>query len=259
MSTLSFTKKAAEDLVKAYSTPDIIAQRQTVLDLLDVQKAESVLDVGCGPGFLCEEMAKRTGSEGRVLGIDISEDLLALSRNRNPPEHLSYANEDALALSAADGTYDAVACTQVAEYIPDTAALLAEIARVLRPKGRALIMATDWDCVAWRTENPERMKRVMTAWESHCAHPRLPRVLPQALRAAGLERIDVAMHPLLNLSFTRNDYSYGVAKLVRTYVQKAGIDAEEADAWFDELTRLNTAGHYYMATARVIFTAYKPG
>jgi len=80
---LQFSEEAARKLEGIYSTPDIVAQRRTALDLLALVPGESAVDIGCGPGFLCEQMAEIVGSKGRVLGIDISDDLLAFARDRN--------------------------------------------------------------------------------------------------------------------------------------------------------------------------------
>lgn len=259
MSTISFTKEAAEDLAKAYSTPDVIAQREATLKLLDLQPGERVIDIGSGPGFLSETMAERVGPDGAVHGIDVSPDLIALSQSRNPPPQLTYAEEDALALSAGDASFDTVVSTQVAEYIPDTEGLLSEIFRVLRPGGRVLVMTTDWDCVAWHSDNPERMIAMMKAWEGHCAHSRLPRVLAAKMQTAGFDAPQITTHPIINLGFHRKAYSYGLAKLMRSYGEKAGVAARVANEWFDELTRLDEAGRYYFATARMIFQARKPG
>jgi len=107
---------------------------------------DAVIDIGCGPGFLCEQMADAVGNTGRVLGIDISEDLLAVARARNTREWLTYEPSDAAALGAPDRSFDVTVSIQVHEY-PDQA--IAEMFRVLKPGGRALIMNTDWDRVAW--------------------------------------------------------------------------------------------------------------
>jgi SAM-dependent methyltransferase len=258
MGTLSFTKEAASNLVKAYSTPDMVGQRAAVLDLLALQQNEHVIDVGCGPGFLCESMAETVGPGGRVQGVDISPDLIALCRDRTPPAHLSYAEENALALQSPEASFDVAVCTQVAEYIPDTGTVLAEMHRVLRPGGRGLVMATDWNCVGWHSSDPARMDRVMAAWEGHCAHPSLPRVLGVALRDAGFDGVDIHAHPIINTSFDRTQYSYGAAKLIGDYATGAGFSETEAAEWFGDLTRLAEAGQYYFVSARMIFTARKP-
>ena len=79
---LAFTDEAARRLQAIYTTPDIAAQRRAALDLLQLRSAESIIDVGCGPGFLSEEMADAVGPKGHVLGVDISEDLLAFAEER---------------------------------------------------------------------------------------------------------------------------------------------------------------------------------
>ena len=258
MSTLSFTKDAARNLAKAYATPDMVGQRAAVLDLLALRPGENVIDIGCGPGFLCESMAEAVGPGGAVLGIDISPDLIALCRDRHPPAHLDYAEEDALALKSDAESFDVAVCTQVAEYIPDTGTVLAEMFRVLRPGGRVLVMATDWNCVGWQSSDADRMARVMKAWEAHCAHPGLPRHLVPKLRDAGFEDVGVHAHPIINTDFDRTRYSYGGAKLIRDYVTGAGVSSQEATDWFEDLSRLAAAGRYYFFSARMIFLATKP-
>ena len=259
MGTLSFTKEAAQKLVETYSTPDMIGQRAAVIDLLGLRPREQVIDVGCGPGFLCESLAREVTEQGAVLGVDVSPDLIAFCRERNPPHHLRFAEENALELQAPDASFDAAVSTQVAEYIPDTGALLAQMFRVLRPGGRVLIMATDWNCVGWHSSDPERMARMMTVWEGHCAHPSLPRVLAPALRDAGFGNVDIHSHSIVNTRFDKTQYSYGAAKLIRDFACDTVVAAEEAQSWFDDLTQLDTKGQYYFASSRMIFRAQKPG
>ena len=75
MTGLEFTSEAAKQLEKVYLTTDIIAQRSETIRQLNLSSGESVLDVGCGPGYLCESMGEIVGRHGAVVGIDISSDL----------------------------------------------------------------------------------------------------------------------------------------------------------------------------------------
>lgn len=70
------------------------------------------------------------------------------------------------------------------EYVPDVDAALAELNRVLAQDGCAVICDADWDGVVWRSPNPERMDRVLAAFDDHCPHPRLGSRLAPKLRAA---------------------------------------------------------------------------
>ena len=86
MSGLTFTEDAARHLARVYLTPDVVAQRAETMKQLALSPGERVLDIGCGPGFLCESIAAAVGGDGAVTGIDISGDLIALCRSRNPPQ-----------------------------------------------------------------------------------------------------------------------------------------------------------------------------
>jgi arsenite methyltransferase len=146
---LQFSDEAARKLEAIYSSVDVIAQRRATLERLALDPGESVIDIGCGPGFLCEEMANAVGRTGRVLGIDISDDLLGVARERNELDWLTYEQGDARELDVPDAAFEVAVCAQTLEFIDNADRALAEMFRVLKPGGRALIMNTDWDRVAW--------------------------------------------------------------------------------------------------------------
>ncbi len=221
MSGLTFTEDAARHLARVYLTPDVVAQRAETMKQLALSPGERVLDIGCGPGFLCESIAAAVGSDGAVTGIDISSDLIALCKTRNPPKWLSYAVGDATQIAQPDASFDVVVCTQVAEYVPDVDRVLAEAFRVLKPGGRAVIVATDWDAVVWHSEKPERMAAVMKSWESHCAHPRLPRSLSNRFVRAGFRVDGATVFPILNLRWHDDTYSKGLSGLIRDFVGRS--------------------------------------
>jgi SAM-dependent methyltransferase len=107
MSGLEFTKDAARRLEDLYLTRDVVAQRAETIRRLAPSRREHVLDVGCGPGFLCESIAKIVGSDGAVVGVDISSDLIDSCRRRSPPQWLSYTVGDATQLAQPDASFDA--------------------------------------------------------------------------------------------------------------------------------------------------------
>ena len=254
MSGLMFTDAAARQLESLYMTRDIVSQRNATLKELNLSEGESVLDVGSGPGFLAESVADAVGTSGRVVGVDISDDLVARSQRRNNRSWLTFYTGDATALDEPDTAYDAVVCTQVAEYIPDVDAVLSEVRRVLKPGGRFVIVATDWDGVIWHSGSPERMSRIMRSWEAHCAHPRLPRHLMNHLVKAGLEFQRASAFPILNLTWSDDGYSKGLSALIRAFVSsQGGIDAETSSSWYHELSELSDAGDYFFSSTRFVF------
>ena len=99
-------------------------------------QARLVVDLGCGPGNSAKHL--RDAVDGTVIGIDPADAMLALARRRDP--RLALVRADAAALPLRDGTADAVAMHSVLYLLPDRAGALREVARVLRPGGRALLL-----------------------------------------------------------------------------------------------------------------------
>ncbi len=259
MSGLEFTNDAARQLEKIYLTSDVITQRSETLRHLNLSGGERILDIGCGPGYLCESMAEIVGRHGGVVGIDVSTDLIARCDRRKTSTWLSYAISDATKVNQADASFDVVVCTQVAEYVPDVDSVLSEAFRVLKPGGRAVFVATDWDAVVWYSENPERMALVMKVWEEHCAHPHLPRSLASRLVNAGFRLDGAAVFPILNLQWDDDCYSKGLAQTIRDFVaRKKVIPADDLKKWLCEFERLSEAGRYFFSSNRYIFKAAKP-
>jgi arsenite methyltransferase len=260
MSGLEFTEDAARRLERLYLTKDVIAQRAETVRRLAISRGERVLDVGCGPGFLCESIAAVVGSDGAVVGVDISSDLVALGERRNPPKWLSFTIGDATQLPQPDASFDVVACAQVAEYVPDVGRVLSEAFRVLRQGGRLVLVATDWDALIWHSESPNRMASILKSWETHCAHPHLPRSLAARLVSAGFRLHELAVFPILNLQWDDDLYSKGLAGLIRDFVgRKNEIPADDLRGWYEEFGLLSEAGRYFFSSNRYIFMVSKPG
>lgn len=258
MSGLEFTDAAAKRLERLYLTRDVVAQRSETLRLLELVPGEQVLDIGCGPGFLCESIASEVGATGAVVGIDVSRDLIGLCERRNPPQCLSYAVGDATNIERPNASFDAVTCTQVAEYVPDVDRVVSEAFRVLKPGGRTVFVATDWDAVIWHSQARDRMARVMKSWEAHCAHPNLPRSLARRLTSAGFRLDEASVFPILNLRWDDDTYSKGLAELIRNFVaNRSDIPTNELEDWLDEFPKLSAESLYFFSSNRYIFCASK--
>lgn len=96
-----------------------------------------VLDVGCGGGLLCESFA-RAGAT--VTGVDLAPGMIDVARLHATEQELKidYRVCDADTL---EGGYDIVSCMEMLEHVPDPAAMMATLARLVRPGG-ALFIST---------------------------------------------------------------------------------------------------------------------
>jgi len=257
--TLRFEGERAKALEAIYVTPDVVAQRQAVLDALDPRPGERVLDLGVGPGLLTAAVAERVGASGAVAGIDVSPDMLAIAAARRLAAGAAtpaFREGDVTDLPFPDGAFDAAVCTQVYEYVADMPLALREAARVLRPRGRLVVLDTDWESIVWRSSDDARMARVLAAWDAHLVHRSLPRELPELLRGAGFGAPAVAVVPLLNVGYDPQTYSAGMRDLIAEFVMDWGIPAADVASWRDDLCSLGDRS--FFSLNRYLFTAVRP-
>lgn len=115
----------------------------TILDTLDPQPADTVLDLGCGTGVLCQMIAGRLQPElgGRVTGIDAAGRMIEIARKKRGSAHCLFAAMAAEDLQFADETFDGVVSSLFFHHVPLDLKQrsLAEAYRVLKPGGKLVI------------------------------------------------------------------------------------------------------------------------
>jgi len=255
-----FDYKTARRVEEVYTSPDEDAQRAFVMKALAPRTGERMIDIGSGPGYVLRDLAEAVGPSGMAIGVDPTEAMNELARKRCAGlAQVELKEGDAAALPAEAGEYDAAVCTQVYEYVTDIAAALAELRRVLKPGGRAVILDTDWDSLVWSAKDEGRARRILKAWDAHLADPHLPKTLSARLREADfeIERRDV--FTFLNPEYDPERYSCRMLNIIVPFVIRYGdIPKEEVKAWARELEELGAEGKYFFSLNRYLFVCRKP-
>jgi demethylmenaquinone methyltransferase/2-methoxy-6-polyprenyl-1,4-benzoquinol methylase len=117
--------------------------RERAADRAELGPGDAALDVCCGTGDLALELQRRVGPHGRVVGADFSERMLDLAREKGerhggPVPIFEWA--DALELPYESGSFDAVTAGFGLRNLADLDRGLAELARVLKPGGRLVVL-----------------------------------------------------------------------------------------------------------------------
>jgi trans-aconitate 2-methyltransferase len=150
------------------------AMAEEALSLLELHGAESVLDIGCGQGRITREIAARV-PEGRVVGVDASERMIALARKQaavSPRPNLEFAMADARHLTF-HNEFDLVVSFNALHWIPEQALALNSIHAAVKPSGLAQLRLVP----GGQRQNLESVMeetRLSPRWAQYFAHFRDP-------------------------------------------------------------------------------------
>ena len=106
----------------------------------------SVLDIGCGAGFLSNDLA---ALGHRVTGLDVDEDILSVAARRDGTRTASYRKGDARTLPFGEGTFDVVCAMDFLEHVEEPERVIAEAARVLAPSGLFFFHTFNRNFLSW--------------------------------------------------------------------------------------------------------------
>ena len=177
-----------------------------------------VLDFGCGPGTISVGLAKAI-APGELHGVDMEESQIELARSlavAGGRSNATFHVGDVTHLPFEDGFFDVAHCHNVLMHVPDTAAVLAEVKRVLKPGG---IIASREMISASSFTHPD-FGVIRKAWDmfedlvdADDGHSQMGKDLKNHVREAGFENIRATAS--FDIYSTPDDvnFIYGVAKL----------------------------------------------
>jgi SAM-dependent methyltransferase len=171
--------------------------RLRFLKFAGIRPGWRVLEVGCGTGVVCRDLARIVGPRGAVVGVDPSRVLVAaarrLAREHRLPGRVRFQVGDGARLTFRDGTFDGALAVTVLLHVPKPEAIVSEMIRVTRPGGIVAVQDQDYGTLA--LEHPDRAltRRILegVAQEMY-PDPWSGRTLPGMLRRLELRKIRLA-------------------------------------------------------------------
>ena len=133
----------------------------------DLRGCKRILDAGCGSGRHCKFILRRADADAGLFAFDLSQRMLKRAPRRFKTERIGFLAADLTRLPYSDGFFDAIVCGWVLEHLPDPRPGLMELARILQPGGKLLLMTTEdtlpgamasniWHC---RTYNRRELRK----------------------------------------------------------------------------------------------------
>ena len=199
------------------------------LDWTGLRHGESFLDVGCGAGDVVMEAARLT-DPGLVVGVDANADRLDVARRRCAEAGLGAVRLEAAHVAGSGSspfpaaTFDHAWTRFFVEYLPDPAAAVCELARIVRPGGKVTLLDIEGNCT-WHFGMPDELRAGVDEVLGDLATTGFD---PNAGQRRHLDfRFIQTVWPLAHRAGLRDDDEVGTAKGERTHV--LGIVAVVAD------------------------------
>jgi arsenite methyltransferase len=202
--------------------------------LASLKEGETILDLGSGAGFDCFLAASRVGNRGRIIGVDMTPEML--ERARDNAKKGNYANVEFRLgeienLPVADNSVDAVISNCVINLSPDKKRVFIEAFRVLKPGGRLMIS----DIVLLK-ELPEFIKNSIQAYIGCVSGAMLKDEYLRAVSEAGFQNVKVIDETAFPVEFMANDPT------VKEIIKNLKMEPEEVGKVASSVTSIKVYG-----------------
>jgi len=171
--------------------------------LASLNEGETILDLGSGAGFDCFLAASRVGGSGRVIGVDMTPEMVEKARNnavRGNYANVEFRLGEIENLPAADHSVDAVISNCVINLSPEKKKVFAEAYRVLKPGGR--LMVSD---IVLLKELPDVVKKSIEAYVGCVSGAALKDEYLRTIKAAGFQDVRIIDETSFPVEFIAND------------------------------------------------------
>jgi SAM-dependent methyltransferase len=168
-----------------------------------LREGDVVLDLGAGAGFDCFLAAKKVGKKGKVIGVDMTPEMIDKAREnarRGGYANVEFRLGEIENLPAADSSVDAVISNCVINLVPNKRRVFGEAYRVLKPGGRLMIS----DLVLLK-RLPKAIKESIEAYVSCISGAMLRDAYLEAMRNAGLKGVRVVEQTSFPIELLAND------------------------------------------------------
>ena len=187
--------------------------------LASLKEGENVLDLGSGAGFDCFLIANRVGRLGKVIGIDMTPEMVKKAREN--AQKGNYGNVEFRLgeienLPVADNSIDAVISNCVINLAPDKRRVFMEAFRVLKPGGR--IMISD---IVLLKELPDFIKNSMTAYVGCIAGASMKDEYVRAIKDAGFLNVKIIDETVFPIDCLAND------PIVKAFIENLKLPLEK--------------------------------
>jgi ubiquinone/menaquinone biosynthesis C-methylase UbiE len=235
------------------------AYKQQSFELMRLEPGGAALDVGCGTGTDLRSLAALVGPSGRVVGVDISETMIAQARASTKGLPVECYVGGAHGLDFESGTFDASRADRVFMHLERPRDAFAELVRVTRPGGRVVVSEPDWDTLVVDASDKVVTRAIR---QCICDNNRnggwLGRQLAAMAGQCGLSDVLVDGYTVVFRNWSQAREVLPLDSALESAVAKGLVAAAAAAAWLADQEQRAAAGYFFSAGTGFIVSGRKP-
>jgi arsenite methyltransferase len=204
------------------------------LALSSIREGDTVLDLGSGAGFDCFLAASRVGKNGRVIGVDMTSEMIEKAREnakKGNYENVEFRLGEIEKLPATNGSVDLIISNCVINLSPDKGKVFQEAFRVLKPGGRIMIS----DIVILK-ELPSFIRGSIEAYIGCLSGAIKKDEYLQKIEGAGFQDVKVMGETSFSVEFIINDPT------IKAMIEKSGLPLEKVTNIADSVVSIKVHG-----------------
>jgi SAM-dependent methyltransferase len=217
---------------------------------LEPRPGTVLLDVGCGTGEDAQALAAMVAPGGHVIGVDASEAMVVEARRRAAAageSGVEFMRADAQRLDLRDDAVDGARAERVLQHVEEPGAVVAEMARAVRPGGPVVVAEPDWGTLVVDAEDAEAGREVADAAARRLRSALVGRSLRRLFLDAGLAGASVVARTLVVTDRERAERLVDLTGASRRAVADGRLELRRAGAWLDGVSRADAEGRLLVA------------
>jgi ubiquinone/menaquinone biosynthesis C-methylase UbiE len=234
------------------------AYKRRLVELLHLRPGGRYLDVGCGTGDDVRDMAKGFDPSGRIVGIDNSQAMIDVARQRATGLELpvEFVVGDVHDLPFAAGSFAGCRADRSLMHVPDIKKALAEMARVTEPGGAIVVFEVDFGTLVIDADDRVLARKIVNTWCDSFRNGWLGRHMAALFQETGLA--DVMVVPYVLVLTPELALPLFGKNTVERAVDKGIITKREGDAWLEHLDELQRTRRFFSCMTGFLVSGRNP-
>ena len=229
-------------------------------DYMRIEPGHTVLDLGCGTGEDVRMLAGMVGPQGKVVGVDYSELMIAeaVTRSEGLDLPVEFRTGDAHKLDFPDSTFHSCRAERVMVHLEDPLRALSEMKRVTRPRGYVIAADADWSTLTLDASDRDLTQRVINVVANHIRNGWIGRQFYGLFKRAGFEDVAIVPQAIPMVDFPLVDRLVTLRPSLNAALEQGVLAGAEVETFLADLEERHANGLFFGSMTGFLAVGRKP-